>query len=289
MTALELTLRSAPSGCVAFEEPHRTKDPDMHINLSDAHPAVVAGRRFALELHQELDRASARVNQTLRSTRLHLTMSVGQKVSIKDDEIQKPEQHGVVFTIAQVVGAGADAFVSLEAPDGTIAEWFRMDELEPAAATMASLPETEGATLKAEVPPAGKLQTHGDIPTDDAAVHQGAHKLMALADTLAKRRRIPYRDAVLLASRVDPAASALYRAEVSTASSVVEPATTGSVTARSPVDAAERSAAAASEPLLTLASAIAKAKRISLRAGLSEASRRYPQAVEQYRDYFGLL
>lgn len=61
-------------------------------------------------------------------------MEVGQKVTVKDAEVQKPEQMGVVFTIGQVVGEGADAFVSLEAPDGTVAEWFRADELAPAPA-----------------------------------------------------------------------------------------------------------------------------------------------------------
>jgi hypothetical protein len=61
-------------------------------------------------------------------------VEVGQRVTVKDEEIQKPEQMGIVFTIAQVVGEGADAFVSLEAPDGTIAEWFRADELAPAPA-----------------------------------------------------------------------------------------------------------------------------------------------------------
>ncbi len=63
-----------------------------------------------------------------------VVMEVGQKVTVKDAEVQTPEQMGVVFTIGQVVGEGADAFVSLEAPDGTVAEWFRADELAPAPA-----------------------------------------------------------------------------------------------------------------------------------------------------------
>jgi Mu-like prophage I protein len=108
------------------------------------------------------------------------SMDVGQKVSIKDDEVQKPEQLGVVFTIAQVVGQGDDQFVSLQAPDGTIAEWFRADELQPAAAnanTTSPLPEKEGASFsepaspgKAASPPSVPIHPH---PADNTTSKDG--------------------------------------------------------------------------------------------------------------------
>ena len=95
------------------------------------------------------------------STAGGVAVEVGQKVTVKNEEVQKPEQTGVVFVVAQVVGEGANAFVSLQAPDGTIAEWFRADELAPAPAegveAMApppspnALPEKQTATFA--VPP----------------------------------------------------------------------------------------------------------------------------------------
>lgn len=74
-----------------------------------------------------------------------VAVEVGQKVSVKDEEVQKPEQLGVVFTVAQVVGEGENAFVSLQAPDGTIAEWFRVNELQPAVASAMAPPPAPGA------------------------------------------------------------------------------------------------------------------------------------------------
>lgn len=79
-------------------------------------------------------------------------VEVGQKVSVKDDEVQKPEQTGVIFTIAQVVGEGTDAFVSLEAPDGTVAEWFRADELQPAVAPPPAQPAAADVPAFAATP-----------------------------------------------------------------------------------------------------------------------------------------
>ena len=93
-------------------------------------------------------------------------MEIGQKVSVKDDEVQKPEQLGVVFTIAQVVGEGDDQFVSLQAPDGTIAEWFRADELQPAAANAggAPLPEQTGASFSEPATPGGEAPKIPSVP-----------------------------------------------------------------------------------------------------------------------------
>jgi len=102
-----------------------------------------------------------------------MAVEVGQKVSVKDDEVQKPEQLGVVFTIAQVIGEGENAFVSLQAPDGTMAEWFRANELQPAVASAmapppapGALPENQGATFAAPVmTPTATAPTPPTVPT----------------------------------------------------------------------------------------------------------------------------
>ena len=102
-----------------------------------------------------------------------MAVEVGQKVSVKDDEVQKPEQMGIVFTIAQVIGEGENAFVSLQAPDGTIAEWFRANELQPAVASAmapppapGALPEKQGATFAAPVmTPTATAPTPPTVPT----------------------------------------------------------------------------------------------------------------------------
>ena len=127
--------------------------------MPDNTPAIVAGQRWVRDLRQRLDRSLLLVNKTRRAMRLStgdMTMEVGQRVSVKDDEVQKPEQLGVVFTIAQVVGAGADAFVSLQAPDGSIAEWFRADELQPAREEMSP------RSPKTATPRIGSISFHRD-------------------------------------------------------------------------------------------------------------------------------
>lgn len=97
-------------------------------------------------------------------------MEVGQKVAIKDDEVQKPEQIGVTFIIEQVVGEGADAFVSLRAPDGSIAEWFRADELQPAPAERtvadpnAQVPAAPAVTMASAVPPVATTNLSQESP-----------------------------------------------------------------------------------------------------------------------------
>jgi hypothetical protein len=85
------------------------------------------------------------------------TVEPGQKCTVKDEEVQKPEQLGVVFTVGQVLGEGENTFVSLLAPDGTVAEWFRIDELEAAPADGATGPDiaapmTEVPTESADAP-----------------------------------------------------------------------------------------------------------------------------------------
>lgn len=141
-------------------------------------------------------------------------MQVGQKVSVKDDEVQKPEQVGVTFDVRQVVGEGADAFVSLLAPDGSIAEWFRADELQPARVmvnatgvispvsttlpampsavttpiptSMSSLPEVEGKSLMGDMPAVAKPAALPEVAGKQLAATlpevEGAHLAATLPE-----------------------------------------------------------------------------------------------------------
>jgi phage I-like protein len=95
------------------------------------------------------------------------SMTAGQKVGIKDDEVQKPEQIGVTFEIRQVVGEGADAFVSLLAPDGTVAEWFRANELQPAAAQVGQ-PQQAAASFTQVAPPQPAMPAAPAMPVPQA-------------------------------------------------------------------------------------------------------------------------
>src|SRR6266850_6859041 len=91
--------------------------------------AQLRGKHVVRDLEERIRQANHLADVTLGRV-IRLTRA-GQRVRIKDDEVTTPEQCGRLFTIRQVVGAGADAFVSLLAEDGSIAEWFRVDELAP--------------------------------------------------------------------------------------------------------------------------------------------------------------
>src|SRR5205823_6285827 len=97
----------------------------------------------------DASRASYRANMTLGL--LSLSTTVGQHVMIKDGETWNDAQKGVTFVISQVVGSGADTFVSLAAPDGSTCEWFRIDELQAAGnaavAPTSAPPPASGAPL----------------------------------------------------------------------------------------------------------------------------------------------
>lgn len=61
-----------------------------------------------------------------------VSMDIGQKVSVKDAAVQRPEHVGMPFEIVEVVGEGDDAFVALKSMDGTTWKYFRATDLEPA-------------------------------------------------------------------------------------------------------------------------------------------------------------
>jgi hypothetical protein len=109
-----------------------------------------------------------------------------------------------------------------------------------------------------------------------------------LACTLQKERRISFRDALILASRHDVRAAEAYLLHHSSATVSGEPIVERPSSPQHVTDHSEESSAAASGPLLSLAQAIAKDRRISLRAALAEASRRDPMATQVYTRHFGL-
>jgi hypothetical protein len=90
------------------------------------------GERVAREINQQLRHAQHLADATLG--RGLPSVAVGDRVRIRNEELISAQQAGVVFVVDRVVGRGADAFVSLLAPDGTISEWHRLTELEPATA-----------------------------------------------------------------------------------------------------------------------------------------------------------
>src|SRR5262245_25113624 len=101
----------------------------MRFQMTDAFIAAQRrGDRSMREMSQTMARAQARADRLLGRT-VNL-MTPGQKVSIKDHELQLETQRGVTFTVEQVVGAGADSFCSLRAPDNSISEWLRISELQ---------------------------------------------------------------------------------------------------------------------------------------------------------------
>ena len=143
-------------------------------------------------LRQQAEAASAKAAVAVAT--YYQLMEVGQKVSIKDDAVHKPEQLGVNFTVERVRGSGGDAFASLRAPDGSVAEWFRVDALRPALINN-DAPITSGRIGKPFRRDAGTTAKRQD---------ERPH-LLQLADRAecyAKDRNVSFRDAVSLADGV---------------------------------------------------------------------------------------
>src|SRR5262245_7100004 len=110
------------------------------------------GDRLMRQLRMQLNHAIHVGNRVL-----HL-VDVGQRVCIKDQEVHKIEQLGVVFTVAQVVGEGADAFISLLGPDGSIHKWFRARELQPGTASVGAPSKRVAQPNVEKSAPAGSIE-----------------------------------------------------------------------------------------------------------------------------------
>jgi hypothetical protein len=61
-----------------------------------------------------------------------MLMQAGQKVSIKPGAEINPADRGVALEVAEVVGDGDDAFVSVKRIDGSLSKWYRAIDLAPA-------------------------------------------------------------------------------------------------------------------------------------------------------------
>jgi hypothetical protein len=149
-------------------------------------------------------------------------MKVGQNVAVKDSEIIKPSHLGVTFAIQDVVGAGADAFAALRAPDNTIVKWHRADELQPASVspfTARAKPTTEPLGVPQKSPALrtiGKASPSAGGPYDmttnnpqigthcqETAVSEAARSLTALA-AAERAKGVSPRDAALRAAAARP-------------------------------------------------------------------------------------
>jgi hypothetical protein len=75
---------------------------------------------------------------------------VGQRVMVKPDARTTDEVVGVSFEVAEVVGDGDDAFVSVKDANGLVHKWFRATELVPASPPPGSDSPLPNKTIKEE-------------------------------------------------------------------------------------------------------------------------------------------
>ncbi|MEX2272570.1 MAG: phage protease [Vicinamibacterales bacterium] len=103
-----------------------------------------------------------------RSTK-EITMEVGQRVMIAPGQARTQDEIGGTFEITEVVGDGANAFVTIKDANGVPHKWFRATELLPASATPANpiQPNLQPAP-GTPAPGAPKANTPGGIPAAKA-------------------------------------------------------------------------------------------------------------------------
>lgn len=97
------------------------------------------------------------------------TMKIGQRVMIAPGQARTQDEIGGTFEITEVVGDGANAFVTVKDANGVPHKWFRATELLPASATPANpiQPNLEPAP-GTPTPGAPKANKPGGVPAAKA-------------------------------------------------------------------------------------------------------------------------
>ena len=134
------------------------------------------------------DLAARRATPSSRSGGNVISLAeIGQRVMIAPGNARTQDEIGGTFEIAEVIGDGDDAFVSVKDAGGLIHKWFRMTELLPAS-TVPAEPCTSGITARSATGRSG-ADAGRSGPADDASDESGASGSGAGAGS--RRRPLP--------------------------------------------------------------------------------------------------
>jgi len=171
------------------------------------------------------------------------TMDIGQRVMIAPGQARTQDEIGGTFEITEVVGDGANAFVTIKDANGVPHKWFRATELLPASATPANpiQPNLEPAP-GTPAPGAPKANTPGGVPAAKAhpmppdRPQQDQKAAAAFADRVTQKFALvrDWTKAFTLAQDEDESGAEAYRAlgVGATVSTEAEPAPVLSLSAR---------------------------------------------------------
>jgi Mu-like prophage I protein len=101
-----------------------------------------------------VDMAAITAEWTAHQHAISLATEVGQRVMISPGNARTQDEIGGTFEIAEVVGDGDDAFVSVKDANGLVHKWFRATELLPASTVPANPPHPGLQAGQAPVVPA---------------------------------------------------------------------------------------------------------------------------------------
>lgn len=202
-----------------------------------------------------------------------LLSEVGQRVMIAPGHARTQDEVGGTFEITEVVGDGENAFVTVKDANGVPHKWFRATELLPASTTPANpiqknLEPAPGTPTKAQIPgdtakPATKEQEDTSMMNDSSA------RLLTLAQQYASAHSLSLSAAVIAVSSQHRELASTYLDESRTG------AAPGPAAAPAPPIALTRDPDAG-EQLLTLATELAKERRLDLRDAVKLASQQRP-------------
>lgn len=148
-------------------------------------------QRDLRKMHQQLDHAQFLADRALGKVP---SILVGKSVRVRPEARHQLQLADAVFTITEMVGEGVNTMTKLTAPDGRTYKWFRAaTELMPALAkgTMDTKQEEDTMLMQRSTDPGTKV--------------------LALANTIAKERRLLLRDAVTVVQREHPEVVQQYR------------------------------------------------------------------------------
>lgn len=203
------------------------------------HPADVRSVR------RQLEEAEYLLDRTLGHG---IQATLGERVRIKPEHLQRPDQEDLTFEIVEVIDVGETQMLVLRDESGVIHKYFRPIELFPAASPT----------------PPTKVEK-------SMIAKNASEQLMQLSDAIAKSRRVDLRTALRAASRERPDLAEAHRLGSDTAL-VTQPT--------------RPAADVSGNRLLTLANQIAGEQQISLRDAVKVAASRDPVAVGQYQMRF---
>ena len=102
------------------------------------HQPSLPGRHAGADALQLQRPRRSRVDARSRAAAAISLAEIGQRVMIAPGNARTQDEIGGTFEIAEVVGEGDDAFVSVKDAAGLVHKWFRMTELLPASTVPAN-------------------------------------------------------------------------------------------------------------------------------------------------------